>query len=143
MPEYFYNNEILPEWQILEAAKEEGVSLDEFLKSMPDITVEEPEVEEATVQSNDVYSDLPKFEHITEENFLELSKEGFGIYGKGREEVIVPKLKELYAKDTEGNDSGIKFEEVGAGNSVKITLPGNDYGEVFDLPSADDVAGVL
>ena len=48
MPEYFYNNKPLPEWQILEAAEEEDMSLEEFLDSMPDITV-----------SGDGLSDLP------------------------------------------------------------------------------------
>jgi len=86
--------------------------------------------------------DNERFNHISQSDFINLSKESFGIFTKGREEIIVPKLKELYAKDKRGNSSGIKFEEVGAGNSVKITLPGNNYGEVFDLPSADDVAGV-
>ena len=82
--------------------------------------------------------DSPKFQHISINDFFKLSEEGF----MSREEVMVPKLRELYAKDIEGNNSNIKFEEVGAGNSVKITLPGNNYGEVFDLPSADDVASV-
>ncbi len=77
----------------------------------------------------------PKFNHIKKFDFFNLSKEGFF----GREEKIVPKLKELYEKDNQGKNSNIKFEETGAGNSVKITLPGNDYGEVFDLPHTDDV----
>jgi hypothetical protein len=79
---------------------------------------------------------------ISQQDFLELSEAGYGLFGKGREEVIVPKLRETYAKDINGNASNIKFEETGSGNSVKITLPGNNYGEVFDLPSADDVDGV-
>ena len=91
--------------------------------------------------SGDSSLELPRFNHISQEDFFKLSEEGYGLFGKGREEFIVPKLKELYAKDSGGNNSGIKFEEVGAGNSVKITLPGNNYGEVFDLPSASDVAG--
>ena len=37
MPEYLYNNKPLPEWQIQEAADEEGVSFEEFLENNPDI----------------------------------------------------------------------------------------------------------
>ena len=81
-----------------------------------------------------------EFNHIPLEEFAELSENSFGFFGDGREETIVPRLQEIYGFDADGNESGISFEESGTGNNVKITLPGNTYGEVFNLPHSDDLA---
>ena len=43
MPNYFYNNKPVPESQLLRLSQEKGMSLDEFLKSMPGIEVRESE----------------------------------------------------------------------------------------------------
>ena len=41
MPNYFYKNNPVPEWQILNLAEERDMSLEDFLKSMPGITISE------------------------------------------------------------------------------------------------------
>ena len=50
MPEYFYNNNPVPENQLLRLAGERDMSLEEFLESMPEITVEQSQVEEPTIE---------------------------------------------------------------------------------------------
>ena len=46
MPNYFYNNNPVPESQLLRLSEENNMTLDEFLKSMPDIVIEDAEIEE-------------------------------------------------------------------------------------------------
>ena len=66
MPEYFYNNNPVPESQLLRLSEEQGMSLDEFLEFMPDITVEEPEVEQPEVESDDDSLEQPNIDEIKE-----------------------------------------------------------------------------
>ena len=40
--------------------------------------------------SGDGSLELPRFNHISQEDFFKLSEEGYGLFGKGREEFIVP-----------------------------------------------------
>jgi len=45
MPDYFYNNNIIPEDQLISLAEGKNMSLDELLQSMPDIVVKEKEAD--------------------------------------------------------------------------------------------------
>ena len=81
--------------------------------------------------------DSPEYEHISLEEFSELSDKNWF----QREEQIVPILKERYEFKADGSESGVKIEESGGGtNAVRITLPGDEEGMVFDLPHSDDKA---
>jgi len=153
MADYLHTNGFTySEQEIEEAAKRKNQTIEDFLANTPDLSLKSGSQGsfmtsmnygniEPTVKSTPEAT-TPKFNHISEDEFLELSETGFGVFRKGREEVIVPKLIEIYGKDAKGNNSGIKFEQTGMGNNVKITLPGNNYGVVFNLPSADDEDGV-
>ena len=71
MPEYLYNNKPLPEWQIQEAADEEGVSFEEFLENTPDIVfsdkgVTQTEVKQPKVELDDDSLEQPNIDEVKE-----------------------------------------------------------------------------
>ena len=76
--------------------------------------------------------------HITQDEFLEISSGGFGgVVGlmqgegwKGREAVMQDKLYEVYNPNR--SETGPQFEQYGAGNNIRVTLPNGDF-EEFEL----------
>jgi hypothetical protein len=72
-------------------------------------------------------------EHISQTEWVDISSEGFGLLKKGREELMEDKLYEIY--NWNRDPYGIQFEQFGAGNNIRVTLPNGDMDE-FELSGA-------
>ena len=110
MPEYFYNNQPLPEWQLLEAAKEEGLTLEEFLEQNPNVTTRGTESEsDSSISINDfAVEDIksPKIKHATVDEMKE------GISWAQAEGDFVKKMNDYY------DGTGFVFKEAVGGRDM-------------------------
>ena len=73
--------------------------------------------------------------HISQDDWVDISSGGFGIpiFGKGREENMEAKLWSIYNPTRDPNK--VQFEQYGAGNNIRVTLPNGDTDE-FRLEGA-------
>ena len=65
--------------------------------------------------------------HISQDEYLQIASEDFGFFGDGREEIMQDKLYEIYNPDKD--EDGVQFEQFGAGNNIRVTLPNGEQEE--------------
>ena len=80
-------------------------------------------------EDNNVSFNTTKYNgpHISQEDFLDISNEGFGLIGDGREEIMQDALYNIY--NPSRDEGGIQFEQFGAGNNIRVILPNGDTDE--------------
>ena len=69
-----------------------------------------------------------EYDHISQDDFLDISGKGFGLFTEGREEIMQAKLYETY--NPNNNEDGIQFEQYGSGNNIRVILPNGDEEEI-------------
>ena len=62
-----------------------------------------------------------EYDHISQDDFLDISGKGFGLFTEGREEIMQAKLYETY--NPNNDEDGIQFEQYGSGNNIRVILP--------------------
>ena len=131
MPEYFYNNNPVPESQLLRLSEENDMSIEDFMEEFGVTTSAGEDIWGPGVTSSS--ETQQEIDHISQEDFIDISSKGFGMFGKGREELMSEKLYDTYNPERDPNK--IQFTEFGAGNEIRVTLPNGDE-EEFDLAGA-------
>ena len=132
MPEYFYNNQPLPEWQLLEAVEEEGLTLEEFLEQNPGVTTGGVKSEEVETEETEGIILPTDIEHPTVESFKEVIK---GPKGYLQREGQIKKLLDEHYGNTDLSEM-VKFREVEAGRDAIEVLIGDQKpgeGAQFDF----------
>ena len=62
-----------------------------------------------------------EYDHISRDEFIEISGGDFGWIGEGREETMQDRLYDIYNPDRD--EDGIQFEQYGTGNNIRVITP--------------------
>ena len=79
MPEYFYNNNPVPESQLLRLSEENDMSIEDFMEEFGVTTSAGEDIWGPGVTSSS--ETQQEIEHISQEDFIDISSKGFGMFG--------------------------------------------------------------